>query len=72
MMPPNMSAGPDDRRRVAVAAKKTVSVNVRLTVLEARRLKVLAGQQDPPTVSNLLRELVTRELERPRSGPPAT
>jgi hypothetical protein len=64
-----MAANPD-RRTVATAAKKTITVNVRLTVLEAARLRVAARQSDPPTLAAFIREALTERLTRPRSRPP--
>jgi hypothetical protein len=69
MMVAHMTDNPD-RRRVAVAAKKTVAVNVRLTVLEAARLRVAARQSDPPTLAHYIREAIVDRLARPRSRPP--
>ena len=55
-----------DRRRVAVAAKKTVTVNVRLTILEAARLRVAARQSDPPTLAAYIRDAIVDRLTRSR------
>jgi len=59
-----------ERRTVAQSAKRTVSVNVRLTILEAQRVRVAARQHDPPTVAAWLRDLIAGQVRRgPR--PPA-
>ena len=68
MMVAIMADNPD-RRRVATAAKKSIAVHVRLTVLEARRLKVAAARHDPPTVAAVLRSLIAERFDRPRSRP---
>jgi len=55
-----MDSPPD--RRVSEAAKKTVSLRVRLTRGEARQVEARALEHDPPTVAAYLRDLIAEDL----------
>jgi hypothetical protein len=48
--------------RVAEADKKTVSLRVRLTRVEAAQVERRAREHDPPTVAAWLRDLIAEDL----------